>query len=79
MRRALHPFELLTLHHDRGEAEPRRLSTFEIAALASGVGGGNVNLMITATSGGISHSAPITVIVNPLAVNTMVRPAQRKE
>jgi hypothetical protein len=29
----------------------------------SGVARGNVNLMITATSGGISHSAPITVIV----------------
>jgi hypothetical protein len=29
----------------------------------SGVTRGNVNLMITATSGGVSHSAPITVIV----------------
>jgi hypothetical protein len=29
----------------------------------SGVARGNVNLTITATSGGISHGAPITVIV----------------
>jgi hypothetical protein len=34
MRRALHPFDSLTLHHDPNEAEPRRLSSFEIAALA---------------------------------------------
>jgi hypothetical protein len=41
------------------------VSVFGLAGCGStsGVARGNVNLMITATSGGVSHSAPITVIV----------------